>query len=63
MVECFINYEFGSVHASISVRGKILVSDKIIGCSRFKRLLCFVVIAVRCLRVPQGVLELQVEGH
>jgi hypothetical protein len=35
-----------------SVRGRIFVSARIIAGSRFKRFLCFVLIDVRCFRLP-----------
>jgi hypothetical protein len=39
-------------HASTSIQGRIFVSARIRAGSRFKRFLCFVLIEVRCFRVP-----------
>jgi hypothetical protein len=60
MIKYFINYYYGSDlfltclwHAITSVWGQILVSAMIRADTRFKRFLCFVLIDVRCFRVPQ----------
>jgi hypothetical protein len=42
-------------HASTQIRGRIFVSARIRTGSRFKRFLCFVLINVRCFRVPSEV--------
>jgi hypothetical protein len=50
-------------HASTSVRGRIFVSARIRGGSRLKRLVCFVLIDVRCFRVPPEKSLHAIEDH